>query len=110
MSHRTVRMEAAVLLFAVALASGGPLFAQDGATVFKTKCAPCHGADATGSTPAGKSMKLRDLTSADVQKQTDEQLTAIITGGKSPMPAYKDKLTGDQITQVVAYLRTLAKK
>ena len=44
------------------------------------------------------------------QKQTDEQLTAIINTGKTPMPAYKDKLTGDQITQLVAYVRTLAKK
>jgi mono/diheme cytochrome c family protein len=37
-------------------------------------------------------------------------LTDIITAGKSPMPAYKDKLTGDQIKQLVAYIRDLGKK
>ena len=31
-------------------------------------------------------MKIHDLRSADVQKQTDAQLTEIVTNGKSPMP------------------------
>jgi len=55
-------------------------------------------------------MKLRDLRSADVQKQTDEELTAWIANGKGAMPAYKDKLTSDQIKQLVEFIRQLAKK
>lgn len=55
-------------------------------------------------------MKIRDLHSADVQKQTDAQLTDIVTAGKSPMPGYKDKLTADQIKGLVGYIRELGKK
>jgi mono/diheme cytochrome c family protein len=32
-----------------------------------------------------------------------------VKGGKNKMPAYSDKLTGDQIKSVVAYIRTLQK-
>ena len=110
MPYRMFQAGLVVLLLAGALVSGGPLQAQDAAALFKGKCAACHGADGSGNTPVGKNLKLRDLGSPDVQKQTDEQLTTIITAGKTPMPAYKDKLTGDQITQLVAYVRTLAKK
>jgi mono/diheme cytochrome c family protein len=45
-----------------------------------------------------------------VQKQTDAELTAIITNGKSPMPAYKGKVTDAQIKELVTYVRGLAKK
>ncbi|HUA00471.1 MAG TPA: cytochrome c [Candidatus Aquilonibacter sp.] len=94
-----------------ALISAAPLLAQgDGASLFKSKCAACHGADGSGNTAVGKSLKLKDMASADVQKQTDADLTAMITNGKGAMPSYKDKLTADQIKQVVAFIRSLAKK
>jgi cytochrome c6 len=79
----------------------------DGAGDFKAKC---HGADGTGSTATGKALKVRDLASPDVQSQTDAQLTEIVTNGKNKMPAYKGKLTDDQIKGLVAYIRGLAKK
>jgi cytochrome c6 len=83
---------------------------NDAAGLFKSKCAACHGADGDGSTSIGKMMKVRDLRSADVQKQTDAQLSDIITAGKNPMPAYKDKLTGEEIKSLVGYVRELGKK
>jgi cytochrome c6 len=82
----------------------------DGAGDFKAKCAMCHAADGSGSTATGKALKVRDLGSPDVQGQSDAQLTTIITDGKSKMPAYKGKLTDDQIKGLVAYVRGLAKK
>jgi cytochrome c6 len=88
-----------------------PLWAQDeGASLFKSKCAACHGADGSGNTAVGKSMKLHDFSSPEVQKQTDAELTAIIANGKGSMPAYKDKLASVQIQQIVGYIRELAKK
>jgi len=88
-----------------------PLLAQDdGPSVFKAKCSACHGADGSGNTKIGQSMKIRDLGSPDVQKETDAELADMITTGKGAMPAYKDKLTGPQIKSLVAYIRTLAKK
>jgi cytochrome c6 len=83
--------------------------AGDGGETFKAKCAACHGADGTGSTPAGKAMKIRDLTSADVQAQTDDQLYDIIAKGKGKMPAYEKTLGADKCKEVIAYLRTLKK-
>jgi mono/diheme cytochrome c family protein len=97
-------------LFAALVCSLPARGQNDPVSVYKSKCAGCHGADASGNTPVGKSMKIRDLHSADVQKQTDAQLTDIITGGKSPMPAYKDKLTAEQIKGLVGYIRELSKK
>jgi len=83
---------------------------SDGATVFKQKCAACHGADSKGETAMGKANKLRDLASADVQKQTDAELTTIIESGKNKMPAYGKSLTPDQVKELVTYIRSLAKK
>ena|SRR5581483_11178971 len=84
-------------------------YAEGGADTFKAKCAMCHGADGSGNTAMGKKFGLKDLGSADVQKESDATLTEIITKGKGKMPAYEGKLTNDQITEVVKYIRTLKK-
>ncbi|MFZ3214730.1 MAG: cytochrome c [Candidatus Acidiferrales bacterium] len=88
-----------------------PLRAQDSAGLYKSKCAACHDADGSGNGPMGKALGVLDLRSDEVQKQTDAQLTDSITNGKgAKMPAYKDKLTGDEIKGLVGYIRELAKK
>lgn len=78
--------------------------------IFKAKCAMCHGADASGQTPVGKTMKIRDLRSAEVQKQSDADLQKIITDGKGKMPSFKTKLSVADISSLVAYIRGAAKK
>lgn len=85
------------------------LFAADGAAVYKAKCASCHGPDGKGETSIGKSMKLKDLGSADVQKISDADLDKTIADGKGKMPAYKSKLSADEIKALVSYIRTLKK-
>jgi len=84
--------------------------ADDTAALYKSKCAMCHAADGSGDTPTGKAMKVADLRSDAVQKQTDAQLTASTTDGKNKMPAFKGKLTDAQIKDLVKYVRELAKK
>ena len=81
----------------------------DGAETFKTKCASCHGADGTGSTPAGKAMKLKDLGSAEVQGLSDDQLLEIISKGKGKMPGYEKSLGADKCKELVAHIRTFKK-
>jgi cytochrome c551 len=95
-------------MFLALVVVAAPLFA-DGAAVYKAKCAMCHGPDGAGQTPTGKSMKVRDLGSADVQKQSDADLTKIITDGKGKMPAYKGKLTPAEITSVIEVIRKMKK-
>ena len=82
----------------------------EGKDLFKAKCAACHGADASGNTPVGKNLKIRDLRSAEVQSQTDEQLSNIITKGKGKMPSYEKSLSQEQVNQLVAFIREMGKK
>jgi len=100
-------MKLILCVFALAMIFSTWSLADDGAETFKGKCAVCHGADGKGNTGMGKSLKLRDLSSADVQKQSDADLVNIVTNGKDKMPKYDGKLTKDQINDVVKYVRTL---
>jgi cytochrome c553 len=84
--------------------------AADAAATYKTKCASCHAADGSGSTAAGKAMKLRDLRSAEVQKQSDDQLYAVIANGKGKMPGYAKTLGADTCKELVAHIRKLGGK
>ena len=82
-------------------------FAADSAAdLYKAKCAMCHGPDGSKTNPA---MGVKALNSPDVQKLSDADLTASITNGKGKMPAYKGKLTDEQIKSLVAYVRSLKK-
>ncbi len=102
-----VSLVAAVVCVAGSRAYSAP---PPGADTFKAKCAMCHGPDGAGNTPMGQRLKIRDLRSPEVQKQTDDQLTALITNGKPPMPAYGKTLTAADIRELVAYVRSLANK
>ena len=76
---------------------------------YKAKCALCHGADGKGETATGKTMKVKDFTSEEVQKMSDAELTDAITKGKGKMPPYKT-LTPEQVKDLVGYIRSFAKK
>ena len=77
-------------------------------TLYKSKCAMCHGADGTGSA-TGQKMGAHDFTTAEVQGMSDAELSAIVTNGKNKMPAYGKSLKADDIKGLVAYIRTLKK-
>jgi mono/diheme cytochrome c family protein len=82
----------------------------DAAKAFKTNCVLCHAANGSGDSPAGKSMKAKDLRSDEVQKKSNEELAATITKGSGKMPAFGAKLPPDVINSLVAYIRQLPKK
>lgn len=100
-----VIVTAVALILALPAMAAGP----DGAAIYKTKCNSCHGPDGSGQTPAGKAMKVRDLRSAEVQKQTDIQLTDVIAGGKGKMQGYGKTLSTAEIQALIAHIRTLKK-
>ncbi len=101
-------VKVAVLLVVLGLAFSTSAWAG-GPETFKAKCAMCHGADGSGDTAMGKKLNIKSLGSAEVQKQTDAQLTDIISKGKDKMPAYSGKLSADDIKALVAFIRTLKK-
>ena len=72
--------------------------ATTGRALFLKNCAHCHGADAGGDEGP-------DLHGLD---WTDKQIaTRIRNGKKGQMTAFAGKLTPEQITVLVAYVRTL---
>ena len=85
-------------------------WAQDAATVYKTKCAACHGADLSGKPAA----KIPSLVSDDAKKLSEADLTdAIANGGKDKKAshAFANKgVTPDQIKMIVSYIRDAQKK
>ena len=98
------------VMFMATIASTSAIAQSGGASTYKGKCAGCHAADGSGNTPAGKSMKTPSLSAPEIVGASDADLTAATKNGKGKMPAYNGKLTDAQITEVVAYVRTLQKK
>jgi mono/diheme cytochrome c family protein len=84
--------------------------ADDGATIYKTKCAMCHGADLAGKPAA----KIPSLISDESKKTSDADLTDMIANGgkdKKASHAFATKgVTPDQVKMVVAYIREAQKK
>ena len=83
---------------------------ESGERTFKSTCAMCHGADGSGDTPVGKSMRIPDLHSAQVQSQSDAQLAEVISDGKNSMPPFKGSLNPEQVHDLVTHVRELAQK
>ena len=77
--------------------------------IYKANCVVCHAADGSGSSPSGKALGAKDLRSDVVQKKTDAELAEVITQGKGKMPAFSKKVKPEDITKLVAYIRSLPK-
>ena len=84
--------------------------ADDGAAIYKTKCAACHGAD-LGGKPAAK---IPSLVSDDAKKLSDADLTDMVANGgkdKKASHAFTNKgVTPDQIKMIVSYIRDAQKR
>jgi len=75
---------------------------------FTKNCEACHGANAEGGLVKvdNKQIKVPSLKAGHALKHTDEQLTKMIMNGEEEMPAFKDKLTLEEITELVRFIRT----
>ena len=98
------RLVAVLIVAALMTMSVGAFAADAGADLYKAKCQGCHGADGTPSAMAAK-MGAKPLDKA----KSEKDFIDITTSGKNKMPAYKGKLTDDQIKAVAAYMKGLAK-
>lgn len=103
---KTTKLVMLVMIIAVAMFILIPnlSWADDGAALYKTKCAACHGADAAGK-PA---MKAPSLISDEAKKLSDGDLGKAVTE-KAKHPATVKSLTADQVKAVVSYVRSLQK-
>jgi mono/diheme cytochrome c family protein len=103
-----IRILVAITMVATVVNLPCPLRAQNASeTLYKTKCAACHGPDGSGSA-VGTKLGAHDFHSAEVQSQNDAALAEISAKGKNKMPAYGKSLKADEITALVAYIRSFA--
>ena len=101
----------AALPLRVSAAPAVPGVQDDVQKVFLNKCSVCHGEDGAGKTAKGKKLKIKDIRSADVQKQTAVQWTdAILKGSGKDMDGFEKELGLDMSRKLAAYMRDLAKK
>ena len=104
----TITCLAILLLANTVGASSAPNEASEPAqTVFKQRCSRCHGEDGRGDTDTGKSLKVKNLRSAAVQRLSNKELASVIKGGKSNMPPFKYVMSDEEINSLVAYVRSL---
>ena len=88
----------------------------NGAALYKRQCVMCHGAAGLGDGPAAKTLRGKLPSLADktvMSKLTNAQIHEVITNGKKTeignMPALGKRLKPEEITDIVNYVRTLAK-
>jgi len=99
----------------VALFVGAASLHADVEANWKKNCASCHGQDGTGKTMMGKKAGAKDYTDATVQESfTDEEAfkatkDGVVKDGKTIMKPYGEKLTDEEIKELVAYIRAFKK-
>ncbi len=79
--------------------------------LYAKNCAICHKDTGKGGkvTVEGKTIEPDDITTAKMKAKSDEKLAEYISEGypDDGMPAFKEKLTPDQIKVVVRHMRVL---
>ena len=107
----------AIIASSYALAGGEPASLNstatvaDGAALYTAKCTICHAKDGRGL-PNWRSKGQPDFSDAKWQKsRTDAQIADATKNGKGKfMPAFKAKMSDEDITAVVARIRSFGKK
>jgi cbb3-type cytochrome c oxidase subunit III len=88
---------ASILALAVAAAEGKALY--------ETKCAQCHGKDGIAKPPGKGSRNFNDP--AYQSSASEASIVTITAEGRGKMPAYRAKLSDEQIQAVAAHVKTL---
>ena len=93
-----------VLALTIAVAGTVGFAQSSGEATYKASCQSCHGS--TGTPNAGMA-KMMDIKAAAEYKDSAKDQEAAVKNGKNKMKPFAGKLTDAQITDVVAYFRTL---
>ncbi len=109
----TVNTNTTVNTPAIAPTNAQPTAAMDemasAKKVYMDNCAKCHKEDGTGGKVVidGETLKADNLTSENIKKDDDAEIIEHITEGipDEGMPAFKDRLSDEQIKSVVKYIR-----
>ena len=74
---------------------------------FAKNCEGCHGPNGDGGVVKidNKQIKVPSLHAEHAIKHTDAEIIDFITNGHEEMPAFKDKLRPEEITELVRFVR-----
>ncbi len=95
----------AVTLVSLFCAQTASSFAGESAANYANLCVSCHGKDMKGNPAMVKMFKTEPAAMDLTAIPAENDAAAIIAGGKGKMPAYKAKLTAEEITALAAYLK-----
>jgi mono/diheme cytochrome c family protein len=97
-----------ILVAGGAVGAGGD--AAKGKAVFTAKCGSCHSLDGEAKPAIARMLKveMKNLSAKEVQAKSDAVLRKEIAEGTGKMKGIK--LTDEEMANVLAFLRTLAKK
>jgi mono/diheme cytochrome c family protein len=75
---------------------------------FTKNCEPCHGPTGEGGLVKveNKQIKVPSLKADHAIKHSDDQITKMITNGEEAMPAFKDKMSAQEIADMVKFVRS----
>ncbi|GIV04216.1 MAG: hypothetical protein KatS3mg015_3046 [Fimbriimonadales bacterium] len=85
-----------------------PVWALDGAALYKEKCVKCHGETGKGDTPTGKSMKVPSMVGdPQVMEASAEDLVKKIRENKKHKEPVK-KMSDEELQAVIPVIKRLA--
>jgi len=101
---------------ALGLVFAGSAMANDGASLYKSKCLPCHGAEG-----AGTAMAPGFQGNAFIKASSKADIEGVIKNGRAgaqkkykkfalSMPPWKASLKDPQVAAIADYLKTLGSK
>ena len=81
---------------------------ERGRAVYSDRCVRCHGSDGQGRTRLGETVEPPDLSDPAFHRgRSNARMVTSVSNGRGQMPAFKKKLSRQDIAASVAYVRTL---
>lgn len=100
------RFRSQFVFVAAVLLAGAVCFAEDGAAIYKAKCAMCHGPTGTPSAGMVKMLGIKPVSDPSIKSLSEAQVEAQVKNGKGKMKPIAG-LSDVQVKAVAEYFKTL---
>lgn len=107
-TNETTRTNATPSATLAPVATPTPDELADARTIFNNTCARCHQQNGEGGTvelDEGGTLKVPSFKTGHALKESDAEFTEQIANGGDGMPAFKNRLTPEQIQDLVRFIR-----
>ncbi len=100
------RFRSQIVLATAVLLAGCVCFGEDGAAIYKAKCAMCHGATGTPSAGMAKMLDIKPASDPSMISLSEAQVEVQVKNGKGKMKPIAG-LSDAQVKAVAEYFKTL---